>query len=216
MHKGVLSWQERLRYYKAHPTVVILRGPSGSGKSTFAKKVFPGAPVRSADDFFLQKADKRQEYAFDPAKLGEAHATCMGEVLADICAQRPVVVVDNTHTMLWEYYNYVVAAHLCHYAVEIYELMPCSLDELRGCCDRNIHGVPPEAVFRQFYRFEPDSHAVRVVGDDCGWLAAQQCAKELLGKSERDKDSALRDLANHNVTTHALVCACLDALGRRK
>ena len=67
-------------------TVIILRGCSGSGKSTLASLFGPAAVVVSADDFFITDAG----YKFDKA----------------IACNTPVIIVDNTNTMSWEFAYY--------------------------------------------------------------------------------------------------------------
>lgn len=95
----------------AGATVFILRGVSGSGKSRLAaalRDALPSGMVRivSADDYFIARGGR---YAFDPARLGDAHAYCRRAFDAALRARQPVIVVDNTNTQWWEYAPYAAA-----------------------------------------------------------------------------------------------------------
>ena len=58
--------------------LVLVRGIPGAGKTTFAEKLaWPlGAPVYSADDYFM----KDGKYIFNVAGLGAAHAQCLERI----------------------------------------------------------------------------------------------------------------------------------------
>jgi tRNA uridine 5-carbamoylmethylation protein Kti12 len=128
---------------------IIIRGPSGSGKSTLTKKLTEyhnghghDVTVCSADNFFMKdvkwidefgKECSRGEYQFNPAKLGEAHAACLGKFIGAITDKHPVVIVDNTNIKNWEWRNYAM---------------------------RNVHRVPADIVYRMCVEFEPCENAV--------------------------------------------------------
>ena len=131
--------------------LVILRGPSGSGKTTWAKTLFPYAVLCSADDYFMHDG----EYLFDPAKLPEAHQTCMASVLKAMAEGKSTIVVDGTHTRMWEWQNYLQVGLLAGYAVQVIEFNVATIDALRLCIDRNLHKVPGAAIANQVLRFEP-------------------------------------------------------------
>ena len=153
--------------------VVIMRGVPGSGKGHYVKQLVSDAGRRqvavcSADHFFERKGRAIEVggppmvYDFDPARLPEAHAACMTAFVQALRQGCETVVVDNTNVRQWMYEAYVEAARLAGYDVEIVEVMPVTLGELRVCAERNVHGVPPEAVYRMAWEFEPDSRAVQV------------------------------------------------------
>ena len=152
--------------------VIILRGPSGAGKTTLLKEriLHAGAQVVvcSADKFFEKtRSEGNTEvgfrdvpfYDFDVTKLPEAHQWCMGQFLEALMMGHPIVVVDNTNTRRWEYENYERAARIAGYDVEIIEIVPETIAELKMCAERNTHGVPANAVAAMVMRFEPDTRA---------------------------------------------------------
>jgi len=156
-------------------TMYILRGPSGAGKGHYIRNRLLGpdsqAIVCSADDFFMRPVTWTDEcgvsqtdfrYEFDVSKLPKAHADCMGRVLQAMMLGHETIVVDNTHTRRWEYLNYERAGRLAGYEVNIIEIVPRTIDELRLCARRNVHGVPASAIASMMMRFEPDTRAVRV------------------------------------------------------
>lgn len=132
--------------------IIIMRGVSGSGKSTYTKKYYPDAVVCSADDYFIEPVTLK--YDFKPALIGEAHKWCMHKFVEyatrPVESQPEVVVVDNTHTMLWEFSGYVQVAEAYGHSVEIVRMeTPVAV-----CAARNTHGVPAKAVESMAQRFQ--------------------------------------------------------------
>lgn len=74
---------------------MLISGLPGSGKTTLAKQLgdFYGIPYCEADKYFMVG----EEYKFDPAKLGEAHATCIEQCEASL-KEHGISVVSNTFT----------------------------------------------------------------------------------------------------------------------
>jgi predicted kinase len=161
-------------------TVVIVRGPSGSGKSTYVKEEFGTLPsirtVVSADDFFMVDGMVPDTsmvvpeggqpllvpgriYEFDPTKLGQAHADCFRRFLMALEAGSRMIIVDNTNIHEWEYMNYVTAAKIAGFAVEIVEFRPETVTEIRTCIARNVHRVPAPVVAMMCVEFEPCPYA---------------------------------------------------------
>jgi len=151
-----------------------MRGVPGAGKSTQTKKLadsqgFEQLHVVSADDFFVRRVDKPspitgrnnsfREYDFDPKLLPWAHSSCMKGFMELINLGVPAIAVDNTNIHRWQYANYEIAAKQNGYEVEIVEVMPETVEELRLCGKRNVHRVPPEVVAKQAMLFEPDTRA---------------------------------------------------------
>src|SRR5574343_94525 len=128
--------------------LIVMRGVQGSGKTTFAKSAFKGAPRFSADDFFSWLSDKGTSrhdprYLFDPAKLPEAHAMCLRNAtraLMSIFSERAVVIIDNTHTKVWQFAPYVALGLAYDWDVRIVHMRVASAD-LRACAERNVHNV---------------------------------------------------------------------------
>lgn len=152
---------------------LIIRGPSGSGKSTLTKKLTEyhngnghDVTVCSADDFFMQDVERsavdgtpRKDYVFNPAKLGEAHAACLGKFIGAITDKHPVVIVDNTNIKHWEWRNYAMIARAAGYEVQIQEFR-VKPDAYKTVARRNVHRVPADIVYRMCVEFEPCSNAV--------------------------------------------------------
>ena len=98
-------------------------------------------------------------YDFDPAKLPQAHSQCMEAWLGALLKGYDLIVLDNTCIQRWEYRPYELAARLARYDVEIVEISPKTVDEIRLCAQRNRHRVPLIAVARQAVEFEHDERA---------------------------------------------------------
>lgn len=97
--------------------VIILRGISGCGKSTWAEEHVPqDGVIVSADHFFIQP---NGTYAFDAAKLHEAHVACFRKFLDAQEQHASTVIVDNSNIQLWEFFPYFIAAHARRYDVEL-------------------------------------------------------------------------------------------------
>jgi len=133
-------------------TVTIMRGPSGSGKSTHVKKIVNALTVVVSSDLYFMKDG---EYCFDPRQLPQAHNQCFHKFLWAIRGEVENIVVDNTNIHHWEYVNYVKVAKMNDYKVEIVELMPTTIADIKLCIKRNTHNVPPEVIAKMCIEFEP-------------------------------------------------------------
>ena len=116
----------------------IMRGQPGSGKSYWVEQQTffeENTVICSADNFFYRKQlapevagdlETRDglicEYQFDPKKIGEAHASCMENFIDSLKKEAPKIVIDNTHSRLWEYENYVALGDMYGYDVHIHEI----------------------------------------------------------------------------------------------
>lgn len=142
--------------------VVILRGVPGVGKSSHVEDMIegvePGTSVRvcSADYYFMDKG----EYRFDVTKIVQAHNFCMGKFLTGLMERQGLLIVDNTFIRKWEYENYVCAAMLAGWEVEIHEFRVGTVAEIRECYRRCRHGVPLDVIARMAVEFEMDGTAV--------------------------------------------------------
>ncbi len=133
------------------PRVVVLRGLPGSGKSTHARRLAQEAvdadlraEIVSADIFF----ERDGAYRFDPAQIGEAHASCLRAFMDHAeCCGLALIVVDNTNTTAWECSPYVAVGLARGYDVEIVTISA----SVEVCLERQTHGVPPH-VLREMAR----------------------------------------------------------------
>jgi ABC-type oligopeptide transport system ATPase subunit len=154
--------------------VKILSGASGCGKSTLARELlaahspegeYPYSVIcLSADQFFMVG----DEYKYEHAKIGEAHAKCFRNFL-DAIGGNPhystnLVVVDNTNTTVAEIAPYVLAASAFGYEHEIITIVHPNDYKHRDhdrdwiyaqqCAARNVHGVNVHAILAQVKRIE--------------------------------------------------------------
>lgn len=123
---------------KGKMRLILLRGISGSGKSTFIERFLPDAYVCSADHFFINEG----VYQFNRRQLGIAHKVCQDKFKQALKDRVPLIVIDNTNTMLKEMTPYVKPAKRQGYRIECVRLNT-PLEIAHG---RNTHGVPFAAV----------------------------------------------------------------------
>lgn len=138
-----------------------MRGPSGSGKSTYINKHFPDALVCSADHYFI---DETGNYNFDRRKLGAAHGECKETFKKALAKREPLIVVDNTNTMVKEMTPYVKPAKRQGYRVECVRLVvPVEVAHAR-----NVHGVPYGAVKAMIERMAdvPEDWHEKIIHND--------------------------------------------------
>jgi predicted kinase len=129
------------------PTLYIIRGLPGSGKSTLAQKLV-GENYREADMFFIRNG----VYCFDGAKLKDAHAWCMSEILL-LMAKKQDCAVSNTFTKRWEYDSYLDMAKAAGFSVQVIELHGAT-------AWKNCHGVPEAKLQEMRARWEPHNISV--------------------------------------------------------
>lgn len=102
--------------------LILMRGVPASGKSYRAKELSNGDPsiICSADSFFGATAE---EYVANWCieKLGVAHNQCKKSARMLMQRQRPLVIIDNTNTMVREMMPYFDMAVQYQYKVEIAE-----------------------------------------------------------------------------------------------
>lgn len=136
--------------------VVIMSGIPGCGKSTLAKQLVdifhteprePGDAYHiSADNFFTNPTTG--EYAFNPARIAEAHAECFHSFMRAIQAKGSMIIVDNTNIHDWERYRYELFANMMGYGVSHHFFVAKTIEDVRRCIRRNVHGVPAEVICR--------------------------------------------------------------------
>lgn len=154
------------------PIVIILRGIPGSGKSMLTREIEAvcrqervRSTICSADHLF----ETPRGYIFDVQKLGRAHDTCKDKFVEaitstlrkrqDATTPQHIVVVDNTHTQLWEYEPYSSAASKYGCKVTVLEMRCPDVSTAHRMGLRNSHGVAPGKVVSMFLRWEEDPTA---------------------------------------------------------
>jgi tRNA uridine 5-carbamoylmethylation protein Kti12 len=122
--------------------LVLIRGLPGSGKSTMARVLAQiGFEHYEADQYFMRDG----RYAFDAAKLKDAHAWCLKAVNEAMQANLRCVVA-NTFTQAWEIEPYIKAARENGYQ---------SIRILTATGDYgSVHGVPRDVIDRMANRWE--------------------------------------------------------------
>lgn len=103
-------------------TLILMRGVPSSGKSYRAKELAGDDPsvICSADHYF---GSTPEEYVanWSIEKLGSAHRECKKNVRILMQRQVPLVIVDNTNTMVSEMMPYFELALQYQYKVQIEE-----------------------------------------------------------------------------------------------
>lgn len=141
-------------------TVYILRGCPGSGKSFIANFIaehcgddpVSGLPamVCSADNYFTADGF----YKFIPEKLSEAHNYCKLQFEMAIDQERQVIIVDNTHTLFYEYEFYKTKAKEAGYYVCVLTVGEFTDEAVERYAVTNTHGVPVETIRKMRDRFK--------------------------------------------------------------
>lgn len=163
--------------------LVLYRGLPGGGKSTAAQILLgkiegwvnardpegiavlnsiPSQPKSSAycsaDDFFVGDDGV---YRFNGRKIGMAHAECQTNALKAMAEGVGVVVIDNTHTQVWEYALYLAMGNAFHYKITIIDLFDARFTD-EELAVRNSHGIPFEAIRNMRKRYEICETDIRV------------------------------------------------------
>lgn len=139
--------------------VIIMRGLPGSGKSFLSSHCSEkDVCVCSADDYFV----KDGKYEFNQDSLSLAHTHCHEKFLQALEEEREVVVIDNTHSMKWEYESYVHICELLGVEYHVLELPHPNQHVINTYCSRNQHSIDMAAIKTYTDRWEVDQRAVLV------------------------------------------------------
>ena len=155
--------------------IIVLAGCTGSGKTTYARQQFTNALVVSADHYFedlAARSGKTYREVWDPSLLGTAHDLCRQSFAEAVKAGHPIVIVDNTNVRATDRQRFVNVGLEHGYEVEIHVLSPwlhgtppLSHEQvaiyLRRCHQRNVHGVPLEAIAKHFHSLDLPSGVYR-------------------------------------------------------
>lgn len=136
-------------------TLILLRGLPGSGKSAFTNCLLEHTYI-SMDDFWTGP-DRGEEsgkhaYKYDPLKIKDA-VTWAAERLrvSTTVHEDHLVVVDNTHTRLWEMEQVIILAKSEGYRVHIVHIE----EDLFLCHRRCTHPMPFAKLQEMATRWEP-------------------------------------------------------------
>jgi predicted kinase len=130
-------------------TLIILRGLPGSGKTTFSNflgTLYKDAHVISLDDFRIVDG----EYVFDVKREREVVEAYKTSVLNAFKIGADCVILDNTHSRLWEFNHWVRVAEHHKYSVFVLDVE----ESLEVCLLRGTHSVPEEKVREMSKRWE--------------------------------------------------------------
>ncbi|GAB5360830.1 hypothetical protein AAMO2058_000660900 [Amorphochlora amoebiformis] len=149
---------------------VLMRGISGSGKSTLASRIMQArndSVICGADMFF----HSNDTYIFNPQLLPQAHAACLGDVLAGMVSNASLIVVDNTHTRHWEYENYLKLAQMSGYIPYVVEV-ECNDSGLAHILGKRArHGVSIHGIQAMRIRWEGSGSSDLCVSESISVLA---------------------------------------------
>ncbi len=137
--------------------VLVLSGIPGSGKSHYAEKLKKDfldsqggngkAVIISADDFFVNDDGI---FVFDPLKISDANAWCMGEFIYHIArdyAEPPdLIIVANTSTTAMEISPYMLVGAAFTFETKVVRFVAKSEEEFQLCMGRQTHGVPESTM----------------------------------------------------------------------
>jgi len=159
-------------------TLILMRGLPASGKSYHAKKLCNGneSIICSADHFFGY-APEEYVAKWSLQGLGTAHNYCREKSKSLMERQLPLVIIDNTNTMIKEMLPYVEMAVFYGYEVQIEEpvsdwwknkILPFIgnknrfRSELDLACEdlfersKSVHKVPLETIKKMMQKYEPN------------------------------------------------------------
>lgn len=160
-------WTDQIRQIIMHHNngariMVIMRGLPGSGKSYLARKIIEiimGSDpnnfhnhIFSADDFFIV----RGKYFFDKNKISAAHEWNSRRIYFALNKGLSPIIVDNTHTEMWEMNFPVYYGVQFGYIIEIVEPNTPWKWNTNLLFKKNTHHVPFTSIKKMLDRYERD------------------------------------------------------------
>ncbi len=164
---------ERVKLYVrgGFKIMVLLRGAPGSGKSYMACKLIKECGddlidryyhhVHSTDNFFY--LNKKGVYQFEPDKLDKAHHWNNVNVLHAIREELTPIIVDNTHTQMWEMKTYASMAVCAGYELEVMEPDTAWAFNIVQLTKKNQHGVSKASITAALNRYEHNVTALSLL-----------------------------------------------------
>ncbi|XP_017785673.1 PREDICTED: uncharacterized protein LOC108568847 [Nicrophorus vespilloides] len=150
--------------------LIMLRGLPGSGKSYLANKIVQESignnctlsdHILSADDYFYSNGN----YKYDGKYITEAHRwnqTRAHRLMHDGVSP---IIIDNTHTQMWEMKPYCIWGVQYGYMIEIMEPdTPWAFNE-RELTKRNKHAVPRSKIRDMLDRYEKNLTVHRIFNE---------------------------------------------------
>lgn len=135
---------------KKNHKVIILRGLPGSGKTEFKKSLRDHILI-SMDLYWTKDG---QEYEFVAADIPKAvkwmHEKFIAALEQEQNSPKALVVVDNTHTRVWEMEFFIAQAKKRGWMVQIVRVEADVMD----CAARCSHPVPASKLLEMRDRFE--------------------------------------------------------------
>jgi NEDD4-binding protein 2 len=137
--------------------LIIMRGLPGSGKSTKAQLLVGDGKIYATDDYW------GDDYAFDRARIGEAHEWNQQRVHEAIVAGVSPIVVDATNMQMWEMQPYVEFANAFNYDISFHESDAPWKFDAEELAQRNRHGVPIEIIKQMLMNWEKEPTVEKVL-----------------------------------------------------
>ena len=172
--KQINTWREKYLYpliphlltTKESKNVIFLRGISGSGKTTVSNALSKllGSEIvvsLSEDNYFMVDG----VYKFKSQNVTEAHKNCVHSMeLALQSSAIHYIIMDNTHTQLWQLSNAETVAK--EYDANLYyiDINVPDRAHFKVCLKRQRHNVSEAALLEQWTNWEenPKSKHIRI------------------------------------------------------
>ena len=106
--------------------------------------------ILSTDDYFIRAG----QYRFAPEELSSAHSFNQSRAVSALSDNVPLIIIDNTNTMSWEFKYYVEIALTAGYTVHLLEPSTDWRFKPKMLADRNSHGVPRHKIDAMMERYE--------------------------------------------------------------
>jgi NEDD4-binding protein 2 len=146
----------------------------------------------SADDFFQTPLG----YTFRPEALGEAHSAAQRRAAEAVQARTRLIVIDNTHTQVWEMRPYVSLAVGNGYKVHIVEPDTDWKFSPRQLASKTLHNVPLQKIKEMLDRYEKNIDLQKLLNQ---WdlppapTRSEETSKRLVDYSTHDSSQSSGD-----------------------